>query len=214
MTVNSCLGHGKVKQVLQVHRMARRKKGLFDDGLLRLGLIVLGRWLRRGWRDVPGSRGRLHESETVNESFSLLSVFGRQRCSLQAGTAVESVDRSSCKGEQHSICLRKYCTIDCAIERANCRLSLVSGFWRDPSLMGRRVSFRPMGDRRWLMADGPCVLFVGSCLCLCLCIAVCGSRWITHSFPPQEAVTRLTDCESLWQFPKCPVRHPLFDLLA
>lgn len=116
--MNSCLGQGRV---LPLHRMARRKKGLLDDSLLRLGLIVLGRWLRRGWRDVPGSRGRLHESETVNESF----CFWAATLQLAGGTAFNAVrlQWEQQQQQQQQTLWGMYCTIDCAIERANRRLS-------------------------------------------------------------------------------------------
>lgn len=60
-----------------------------------------------------------------------------------------------------------------------------------------------------MMADGPCVLFVGSCLCLCLCILSVVQRWITHSLPLKrgrhEAHRLRVVCGS-FPSPRCVIR--------
>lgn len=72
---------------------------------------------------------------------------------------------------------KKYCTIDCAIERANCRLSYpdfggILRWWAGVWWLS--------SDGQWLMADGPCVLFVWFVPVLVPVHSVCGWSWITQ----------------------------------
>lgn len=200
--MNSCLGQGRV---LPLHRMARRKKGLFDDSLLRLGLIVLGRWLRRGWRDVPGSRGRLHESETVNESF----CFWAATLQLAGGTAFNAVRLQSSSSSTRFGGSTVRLTVQLSERIVVSRIRTLAGSFADGQT---GVWWLSSDERRLALVF---CLLVRACACACaFCLWFEVDRPRAHSLSltvsHKRQGTRPTDCESSSQHlpspPLCVIR--------